>query len=435
MKNLLIIGGSLFLFLLGLFAFQVRAYPEEYEGTALHENADENISTRYNLGGYIKSGIFSWDDEFREIFAEGSLKLESAAGTFGNAFAELRYRASSSDSEDKSDFNFREAYAEIYAGKLDIRSGKQVIVWGRADGFNPTNNITPSDYTVFSSEEDDRRMSNFVVKGVFNADPFKLEADWVPVYLSSELPFGNASMPAGIEWANMDAPKKKPENSTFAVKVEIESASFDGSLSYYNGYYKTPGLDYYISQSVVYVQTKPFRTQVAGVDFSTTVGKYGLRGEFALSIPEDTKEDLAFPGRQAEYTIGIDREWRSFSCILQYIGKYVIDYDRGADAPNTLEKELIAWNRMIFSQQEEWNHSASLRLSLSLMHETLALEVLGLANFSTEEVYFQPKASYTISDAFVLCAGAQLYYGPDDTLFGFMEKNKNALFMEIKKSF
>ena len=346
----------------------------------------------------------------------------------------MRYRGGKEDNEDE--FSLREGYVNLYSGKWDFRLGKQVIVWGRADGFNPTNNLTPTDFTVFSPDEDDKRLSNFVAKGVFNAYPVKIEFDWLPVYDSSVLPFENAVLPAGVEWKGDIDPSEEWKNRSFGIKADMELAGFDGSLSYYDGYHKLPGIIYAASQDGTGIYAKPYKVRVLGADFSTTLGRYGLRGEFAYTMPDKDPDRLfSIPCRQLEYTLGIDTEWNNFSVILQYIGKHVYDFDPGNGASGTFEQEIVNWNRMIFSQQKTVTHSISARPSLTLFHETLKCEILGLVNLSTDEVFLQPKAAYYISDDLVLTLGAQLYYGPDDTLYGFMEKKRNSGFAELKLLF
>lgn len=96
------------------------------------------------------------------------MKLEVPIGISASAFSEVRYRA---DGNNNHKFDIREAYVNLNLGKFDFRVGEQIVLWGRADGFNPTNNVTPQDFCVFSPEEDDRRLGNFVVKGVFNPYP------------------------------------------------------------------------------------------------------------------------------------------------------------------------------------------------------------------------------------------------------------------------
>src|SRR5262249_13543018 len=53
----------------------------------------------------------------------------------------------------------REAYVEISAGQSSsVRVGQQVIAWGRADQINPTDNLTPRDFTLNVPDTADDRL-------------------------------------------------------------------------------------------------------------------------------------------------------------------------------------------------------------------------------------------------------------------------------------
>ena len=424
----------LMILFLGLLLVPVAVPAQSLFESAITQSESQE-SLPYHLNGYIRSGIFADEEDIRSRYAEGALKLDVVGNQYGNAFAELRYRASF-DENDTEEFSLREGYVSLMFGQWDFRIGQQIIVWGRADGFNPTNNLTPTDFTVFSPDEDDKRLANFVARGVYHAYPVKIEFDWVPVYTASDLPFDNATLPDGVEWTDEGKPDQEWDNGAFGIKVDLEKPAFDGSLSYFNGYHKLPGIRSAISETEIGVYTQAYRTQVWGADFSTTIGRYGLRGEFAYSRPDEEPDALySVPRRQFEYTVGLDWEWKDLSLIVQYIGKHIIDFDPEDTLQDALTEEIILWNQMIFSQQEEWNHSVSVRPSIAFWHETLKAELLGLVNFSTEEVFLQPKATYEIADAFDISVGARLFYGPDDTLYGHMEKQSNACFFELKKSF
>ena len=58
----------------------------------------------------------------------------------------------------------REAYLDLSHGPLDLRIGKQIIAWGRADRINPTDNLTPRDYTLLVPDDDDQRLGTPAVK-------------------------------------------------------------------------------------------------------------------------------------------------------------------------------------------------------------------------------------------------------------------------------
>lgn len=380
---------------------------------------------KIKFNGYLRAGIFGGEKEMRDYYAEGALKLDVSVGKKASVFSEIRYRTNGGS---KHNFNIREAYINLNLGKFDIRAGEQIVLWGRADGFNPTNNITPQDFNVFSPEEDDRRIGNFVVKCVYNLYPFRIEVDWVPVYKSSLFPFIGNSMGDEIGWKT---PKRsyRWNDQSVGLKIDLEKSSFDLSISYYNGLHKYPGIVFEKTNNTLLLSQEPYRTNVIGADFSTSLGSYGLRGEFAWLIPSKDKT-YSVPVQQVEYTLGIDRDWNNFNFILQYVGKYIPSLNSSGPTSSS-----ALMNQIIFTQHERWNHSVSVRPSLNLLHETLKLELLALCQFSTEEYFLQPKLRYDIADAVTLTVGGQLFYGPENRLFGILQKTKNALFAELKVSF
>ena len=46
-------------------------------------------------------------------------------------------------------FGLREAYMDLYADKVDVRIGKQQIIWGQADGVFITDIVSPKNLTEF----------------------------------------------------------------------------------------------------------------------------------------------------------------------------------------------------------------------------------------------------------------------------------------------
>jgi hypothetical protein len=56
-----------------------------------------------------------------------------------------------------------------------LRIGEQIIAWGRADGINPTDNLTPRDFVVLLPPEEDQRFGTTAIK--------------LDTYLSQELTF------------------------------------------------------------------------------------------------------------------------------------------------------------------------------------------------------------------------------------------------------
>ncbi len=413
---------------------------------ALQEDPSFSAAFNYELNGYVRGGIYvgpvpeESGYESKDRYGEAALKLRLRKGQWGDAYSELRFRSKNNSKNSISSFALREAYVNAYLRAFDLRIGQQIVQWGKADGYNPTNVITPLDLLVFSPDEDDRRISNFLIRSYYNWSVLHLEAIWVPIYGSSVLPFSKVELPEGVQLSEPDYPDEAIEHSAIALKLHYEGASLDGTLSYFNGFLPMPGLSARTENSKLNIFPTAYRIQMIGADFSTTVGAYGLRSEFAYREPyEEENTWQSIPKRQIEYILGLDREFGNFSLIIQYIGKYVFDYKDLTKAhqtsPEFAKYKIALWNRLLSGQLKEWTHAISFRPAWKLYHETLSLELLGQINLSTEETFLKPKLSYDITDDLTLSAGAQIYHGPDDTLFGLLDECNSAGFIELRISF
>jgi len=107
----------------------------------------------YEMNGYVRGAYFGGkvpdesEAETKSQYGEAALKLNVNRAPFGDAHAEMRYKAGNEYGLGFSEIKLREAYVNAYMGPVDVRLGKQIVVWGRADGINPTNNITPQNLT------------------------------------------------------------------------------------------------------------------------------------------------------------------------------------------------------------------------------------------------------------------------------------------------
>lgn len=416
------------------------------------EAGSQNSEKSYELNGYLRSVLFLGkvpdmnEGEIKSGYGEAALRLRARKGNFGDAFAEMRFRRGYEFEESVSELNLREAYVNAYIGPFDFRIGHQIVAWGRADGFNPTDNITPKNMLSRSPDEDDRREGNFLIRSYYNLNPIRLEAIWIPFFRSSEVPTNLLPFPLGINLIDSDYPEARLENSAFAFRLNLEFPSFDGSLSYFNGYNPFPGIaadlsDFSPDAFVLDIFLKSYRMHVFGADFSTIIaGSFGLRGEIAYRKPhEDYENRIYVPNPDLLYVVGMDKEFSGdIHVILQYIGRYVFDFTDLEEPISPFQfplYELGLKNRMITSQQYELSHSISCRAEKRLLHETLKIEILSMVNLASEEFLLRPKLTYDIADDLIFILGGEFYSGPDDTLFGTVDSHLGALFTELKISF
>ncbi|GAB4296724.1 MAG: hypothetical protein Kow0090_11880 [Myxococcota bacterium] len=440
-------------------------------GSALEESLKLDINGFLRSAGFVGRRASEEVAELKAGYAEAGLKLSPKFGAYADGFSEVRFTlkvAEFGEASGEPVFDLREAYIVGYFGALDIKAGHQIIAWGRADGFNPTNNLTPRDMTVFSADEDDKRLGNFMLRMSLTFEPISIEGIIVPVYHPAKFPpftfnssmidFSSAPTQVQPLLANMeilmdapDYPDAAIENISYAGKISLILPSFDGSISYFRGFAPFPGIDGHIDVQnfVSHLIFKAYREHVAGFDFSTAIGGFlGVRGEAAFISPDDYERELAAPNPSLQYVLGIDKEmFSNFTLILQYIGKFICDYNTafgsvasGAIAPEDMmklmfEQMLFEKNLMISGQLKEVQHSISARVGWTMLYETLDFELAGMWNITTEEWMVRPMIVYDINDALNFSVGGELYIGPDETLFGLVDEMISAGFMELKFSF
>lgn len=74
----------------------------------------------------------------------------------------------------------REAYVDVRLGRLDLRLGKQIIVWGRADRLNPTDNLTPRNFTLLAPDDNDQRVGITGMKASYYLGGFSPDRHLAP---------------------------------------------------------------------------------------------------------------------------------------------------------------------------------------------------------------------------------------------------------------
>ena len=414
------------------------------------ENSDRSFKTDFS--GFVRgvSYLGRTDDhssaEFKSLYGDASFRLKAGFGGFGKAYAEARLYKGLEFDQDKQAINLREAWVEFYAGNFTANMGQQIIVWGKADGINPTNNLTPVNTIIRTPDPDDRRMGNFLMQMSYRFAPsVRMEGIWVPKYKASLLPWQFSELPEGVNLKEGTYPDAKLENGSFALKLNLDFSAIDASLSWFNGFGLNPGLtlgapdilpDQSITQNII---TKAYRVQVAGIDFSTSLGKFGIRGEAVWQTPfEDYEKEIYVPNPDLWYVFGIDRSFGNFQLIAQYIGRYVINFNElipPVDEMGQLIYGIEQGNRMFQMQQNEWSHSLSARASLSMLYETLNLEVFSLMHFTTDEYMIIPKITYSICDGLSIAAGMEWYSGGENSLYDLIENPFNSVFLQLKAFF
>ena len=139
---------------------------------------------------------------------------------------------------DPAVFDLVEGYATFHLGQVDIRAGKQIVGRGRADGINPTDNLTPHDLTVQLPFDDDTRLGTNALKldDYLNSE-LDLTLFTTPFFEPTRFP-----LPAGGGFAyNPTLPAQTLAHSEVGVRLNKTGGDYDlFVLSYFRGYRLLP---------------------------------------------------------------------------------------------------------------------------------------------------------------------------------------------------
>jgi hypothetical protein len=397
------------------------------------------------------------------LYSEAGLLVEYQPDNRFDLFSEIRFRSGYEYEEYLVQPQIRELYGELHLGRFDLRAGQQVVAWGRADAFNPTDNITPRDYFVRSPEPDDMRIGNYLFRATFRINDFlSLEGIWVPLYRYSVYRYDLFDMPDFVSFYQPDYVTWGSNGGNAAVKLDYFFPAIDGSVSIFNGYDPQAGIGVrnmnldFVSGLSLSLQPEPFRQTTIGTDFATTAGKYGLRGELGLRIPgKDYEEKIFTPQTDLRYVIGIDRSIGKFNLLVQYSGQWIPGFKPMPDLymfsdseslpipepfsfyelNKSLDEQIRGFNGLIFGQTHRISHVLMIRPSVSLLFETLKCELFASYNLNTEEYNIDGRLSYKFNDRLGVTIGGQYFDGPDITMYDMIRPVFSGGYMELRYSF
>lgn len=320
----------------------------------------------------------------------------------------------------------REALVQFRGDAWDLRVGKQLITWGRADRFNPTDNLSPRDYRLFAPEEADQR------EGVMALNLARQAGDtrWSVIWLYPRLQPHRLPLPPGL-------PTQEPPvyGAQGAIKIDHAGGRADWSLSYFDGLDLTPGLAPDPSVSGV-VRLTHGRVRVLGADGATVLGRYGLRAEAAYTWadahhdgPGPRKQDFVYVVSGIERTLDAD-----VNINLQAYYRRVMHHRAALDTTDPALRLLAEQSDVLWNQRQREQFGFTARLARRWLNETLEAELAALVSMTRHEWMLRPRVAYAVTDHLKVTIGADLYRGTADSFFGSL-RDLSTAFVEARYGF
>jgi hypothetical protein len=367
----------------------------------------------------------------------------------------------------------RECYLDILTDRLDLRLGKQQVVWGTADGVRILDIVNPLDYREWTLQNyiDSRIplwMLNAEGKLLMNG---QLQLLLIPDYQAnyyppSGAPFTLRTVKLGAEAAEKvttmtidEKPAHTVENTKIGLRWRniIEGHAFEYTLNYLNTYDFASSAYVARQGSTSFVTRRAEKINVFGGTFSKTItegivmpglGKgWTLRGEFAYlrggamnygvagaKVPVlgiDASISGTVDVDQYNYVLGFDK---SFFTNWQFSFQFIQMWATAKEKPIGFNKNTMTLlNGATRGPLDKVETILTVLLATDFLHERLKPQVLVLYG-DDNDWRISPKVSYEINDQWLATVGLHFFEGKEYYLNGQFDKN-DEVFAELKYTF
>lgn len=325
--------------------------------------------------------------------------------------------------------SLREAYLSYAKGSLDLRAGRQIIIWGVADALRLTDQISPMDYTEFLAQDyDDIRTPVNALRLKFVKQTLSVELVAIPVSDFFTLPTDERN-----PWAaHVDVPmpytfdldSRKPQtrlrNMEFGGRLSVNLSGIDFSFCGLHTWNKMPAFSYTVlpSGSSMSVVGNYHRLTMIGGDISLPIGRFVMRGELASCLNE---------AQNAEFGNDVQRRntWNALLGIDWYAGN---DWSLSAQyAHKRIDGNLTGLSVL------RNTGVATLRLSKELFRNTLTLSSFAYIDVTHGGVFNRFSCKYDLNDQISLTAGYD-YFHANAGMFA-MYSHSSEVWMKLRYGF
>lgn len=337
--------------------------------------------------------------------------------------------------KDSGVVDVREFYLDIFFDNLDIRIGRQFVVWGVLTGVRIVDEINPMDFReLITPDLLDYRIPLWMLRADYYWGNTSLQYLWIP-----DLRFHKPA-PRGSEWELLQEvtdpdgnrittfPAQTFRNAEWAVRLSQTIGMTELTFSYFSTWDDFPVIFRRVPVDATVGSPDPqffpsyTRIHMYGTTFQRPIGSTVIKGEAAyvtdkffgvggLDLDRDGFVDsfgevqsdhirwglgIDFVFMRADVSVGI-MQW----LILDYIDEMVMDED-DTSINFFIRKELPARRAVV--------------------------SLLGIALVNLNEGYLKPKITFDVTDRFQIGVGADLFWGEKSQLgVGFLEGRPTSL--------
>lgn len=342
--------------------------------------------------------------------------------------------AATSDGEGNSGFELKELYVHLYGNFLDLRVGKQQVIWGKADGMFITDLVSPKNLTDFLTRDiSELRLSVTGAKADFFLGSHRLELVYLPIFTPTLLPASDSiwyaakELPVVLTMEEASLPEPSLDNAEYFARYSWTGSIADIQLL--GGWFWndtpipairdreiTPG----VGLTGITIRPEYYRSAFTGFAVSAPAGPLMLKAEAAANMHQRLSAD-----------IGVEPEgWREKNTILYMAGAE--GSLLGATVSVQAMQDIVLDYEESLSR-EELITTATLAVSRLFFNETVKSEILWYAGLNEMDSMIKPQLTWMPGNGFQAAAGGWFFLG-DEGQFGQYSDN-NGIFMSASYYF
>ncbi|UTC46471.1 hypothetical protein E4N72_07795 [Treponema vincentii] len=439
---------------------ELAAADDDDEEDSSFDLEDDTAKPVFTVSGKIETlhGL-RWNDAKKNLEYGASRSIAringevSAGSSYAviSAAAEYNYRNPA-----RTGFRLNEAYYR-YSGEIwDISVGRQVIVWGQADGFKLTDVLSARDSSEFIAfSGDEARLPSDSIRLRFFHDLFTFEAVAVPFFTPNKLPrFGfeegakdglyyidtpdTFSTPFGtvpVHYTKTESAKPKMFTDTeAAARFSFFLPGIDFSVSGFYGWDKTPRyaksgyakkgllnpaapfglLNPYIPKELhTNLNEEYYRIGMAGIDAAIPVGDVTIRLETAwvgkrYFEPKNLLTDKSIDDLKRQTPDDVPLEFNSPQKhqLLMLAG---VDWMKDSWTLSAQYFEDLILNHKDDIERPMHKGFVSLNVSKTFLRETLKLSASGVIDVNYGSTFSTYSVAYALTDNISFALGGDVY--------------------------
>jgi len=407
------------------------AGPEWLDGLRVRGRLAEEFAYRlHDPGDVAKLKTLGWL-EGKYTFSESADLRVATRGWYDAVFdATDRYPANVERDQARS-LSLREAILTLRLTDLEVRLGRQQIVWGEAIGTFVTDVVNPKDFREFVLPDfTELRIPIWALDVIYRLGPgVTLEGVWTPDTMTNRLPKQGAE----FQFARFPFPFSNPVvrlpddadqfslgRSEGGARLSVLREGWDVALIYYDQADKSPvffqrRVPQPPAPDVIVLEPRHPRVHVVGATLGKSIGDVVVRSEVALTV-----------GKRYETADPLDRDG--------VVRRDTVDYLVGIDYTffGALDTSLQVSQKVLSGSATNLARpgvagvvttSVALRVTTGFFDNTLNPTVLAVVGTDRGDLRVSPRLDWLATGSLTVSLGADLFEGPRQTLYGQFDSN------------